>query len=139
MCRCVGVQMCGCAGVGACVYVYTTAPTPSLPTPCAPPAFTAVPVPSPLPRHSGYDLDLTTAAAVPELDLIIGGHTHTFLANAGRAPITDITNPAVTPDNCAALGACDVPVGPYPTFVEATTAAGARKRIPVVQAYFASK
>lgn len=88
---------------------------------------------------SGYDVDLETAAAVPELDLIVGGHSHTFLANPGQAPITDPTVPGVTPENCASLQACDVPVGPYPTWVDSVTAAGSPKRVPVVQAFFASK
>jgi 2',3'-cyclic-nucleotide 2'-phosphodiesterase (5'-nucleotidase family) len=36
--------------------------------------------------------DQQTAAAIPELDLIIGGHSHTFLYSPrDRTPITDIS------------------------------------------------
>lgn len=29
--------------------------------------------------HSGYDVDMEIAAKVPYLDVIVGGHSHTFL------------------------------------------------------------
>jgi hypothetical protein len=65
---------------------------------------------------AGYDSDLQVAAAVPELDLIIGGHSHTFLANSGSAPIVDTTT-----------NATDTPVGPYPTYVNASTTQNPQK------------
>jgi hypothetical protein len=56
------------------------------------------------------------AAAVPELDLIVGGHSHTFLANNGSVPIVDITT-----------NTTDTPVGPYPTYVNVSTASNTQK------------
>lgn len=44
--------------------------------------------------HSGYELDLKMAAEVPEIDLIVGGHSNTLLSNTQERA-----------------------VGPYPTFV----------------------
>lgn len=44
--------------------------------------------------HIGYNVDLEVAAAVPGIDVIVGGHTHTLLSNVA--------------ENAA---------GPYPTFV----------------------
>ena len=29
--------------------------------------------------HSGYDLDMKMAAEIEELDVVVGGHSHTFL------------------------------------------------------------
>ena len=29
--------------------------------------------------HAGYDLDKRMAAEIPEIDVIVGGHSHTFL------------------------------------------------------------
>jgi 2',3'-cyclic-nucleotide 2'-phosphodiesterase (5'-nucleotidase family) len=43
----------------------------------------------------GYAADLETAKAVPELDLILGGHSHTFLGRGGSGgPIFDATKGA---------------------------------------------
>ncbi len=86
-------------------------------------------MPRPLlcPPWAGYDDDLETAAALPELDLIVGGHTHTFLADANEVPLTSIADKNVNLTNCAAAGACDVPQGPYPTFVAPSP--GAAKRV----------
>ncbi len=47
--------------------------------------------------HSGYGLDLEIAAAVPEIDVIVGGHTNTLLSNTHEGA-----------------------VGPYPTMVGTT-------------------
>jgi hypothetical protein len=43
--------------------------------------------------HPGYASDLETAKAVPELDLVLGGHSHTFLGQrtGGGGPIFDKT------------------------------------------------
>ncbi|WP_321333981.1 bifunctional metallophosphatase/5'-nucleotidase [Breoghania sp.] len=58
--------------------------------------------------HSGYARDKELAALVPGIDVIIGGHSHTYLANSD-----------------------DKAEGPYPTFVD--NPAGGRTAI--VQAY----
>lgn len=66
--------------------------------------------------HSGYLKDLEIAKKVPGLDLVIGGHTNTFLWNG------------TSPDSEQSVGA-------YPTYV--TQASG--RRVPVVQAYAYTK
>jgi len=66
--------------------------------------------------HSGYEVDLELARLVGRLDLVVGGHSHTFLYTPANA--TDI--PA------------DAPGGPYPTYVKNEEFSG--KVIPVVQA-----
>lgn len=66
--------------------------------------------------HSGYLRDLEIAKAVDGIDLVIGGHSNTFLWNG------------TTPDS-------DEIQGPYPTYV--TQASG--KQVPVVQAYAYTK
>jgi len=64
--------------------------------------------------HSGYDIEQKIAEQVPLLDLVVGGHSHTFL---------------YTP-----VGESDVPEdyvqGPYPTYVLSESG----KKVPVVQA-----
>ena len=50
--------------------------------------------------HLGYDVDLKLASVITGVDVIVGGHTHTFL---------------YTPVLTRANG--DVPAGPYPTVV----------------------
>lgn len=67
--------------------------------------------------HSGYLRDQQIAAQVPGIDLIVGGHSHTYLANAEPAE------------------GAQKPEGPYPTWVE-TPDGG---RTPIVQAYAFSK
>ncbi len=62
--------------------------------------------------HVGYNLDQRIAAEVPGVDLVVGGHSHTYLS-------------ASDPKR----------QGPYPTWVD--TAAGGM--VPVVQAYAYSK
>nr|XP_018897163.1 PREDICTED: protein 5NUC-like [Bemisia tabaci]XP_018897164.1 PREDICTED: protein 5NUC-like [Bemisia tabaci]XP_018897165.1 PREDICTED: protein 5NUC-like [Bemisia tabaci] len=62
--------------------------------------------------HSGFDVDKHIAAVVPEIDVIVGGHTDTFLYS-GKQP--DIEKPEAN----------------YPYMV--TQESG--KRVPVVQAY----
>nr|CAD7440908.1 unnamed protein product [Timema bartmani] len=66
--------------------------------------------------HAGYGTDLVVAAEVPDIDVIVGGHSHTLLYT-GTLPGGDIAE------------------GPYPTMV--TQASG--KMVPVVQAYAFSK
>jgi 5'-nucleotidase / UDP-sugar diphosphatase len=52
--------------------------------------------------HTGYDVDISLAQVITGVDVIVGGHTHSFLYT-----------PVVTQTNG------DVPVGPYPTVVTA--------------------
>lgn len=66
--------------------------------------------------HSGYEVDLELARQVGHLDLVVGGHSHTFLYTP--------TGPNDT--------AADPPAGPYPTYVENVELVG--KLVPVVQA-----
>uniref|UniRef100_A0A182VXJ9 Apyrase n=1 Tax=Anopheles minimus TaxID=112268 RepID=A0A182VXJ9_9DIPT len=66
--------------------------------------------------HSGLERDKEIAARCPDVDLVIGGHSHTFLYS-GSAP--DVEEPA----------------GQYPVMVK--NAAG--KEVPVVQAYAYTK
>ncbi|KNC77495.1 hypothetical protein SARC_10046 [Sphaeroforma arctica JP610] len=51
--------------------------------------------------HYGYDNDIALAQAVPEIDIVVGGHSHSFLYGP--------------PDS---EGATEDPLGPYPTVVE---------------------
>lgn len=39
--------------------------------------------------HSGFEMDKTIAREVPEVDLVVGGHTNTFLWN-GKQPDIEI-------------------------------------------------
>ena len=41
--------------------------------------------------HSGYDRDLEVAARVPHVDVVVGGHTHSFL----YSPTPGAPNPSV--------------------------------------------
>lgn len=66
--------------------------------------------------HGGLDVDLEVAAAAPDVDVIVGGHSHSFL----------YTGPP--PSN-------EIPVGDYPWVVEQ---AGGHK-VLIVQAYAYSK
>ncbi|XP_044758873.1 protein 5NUC-like [Coccinella septempunctata] len=62
--------------------------------------------------HSGFDTDKRLAEHVPLLDLVIGGHSNTFLWNGPKPHEEDVQ-------------------GPYPTVI--TQKSG--KKVPVVQAY----
>ncbi|KAF5302587.1 hypothetical protein FQA39_LY10205 [Lamprigera yunnana] len=66
--------------------------------------------------HSGFEKDKEIAKAVPLVDVVVGGHTNTFLWNGVRPDL-------------------EVPTGPYPTIVEQVNG----KRVPVVQAYAYTK
>ncbi len=68
--------------------------------------------------HSGYDRDRAIAAGVPDIDLVVGGHSHSFL-HSGEA------QPSV-----------EKPEGPYPTLVQQN---GTGRTVPVVQAYAYTK
>ena len=58
--------------------------------------------------HSGYAVDLRVAASVSGIDVIVGGHSHTYLSNVSEKA-----------------------AGPYPTWVEAPDG----NRVAIVQAY----
>lgn len=62
--------------------------------------------------HAGYLKDMEIAEKVPDIDVVVGGHTNTFLWN-GPAP------------------SVEEPQGPYPTMVKQSSG----KMVPVVQAY----
>ena len=67
--------------------------------------------------HAGYNpVDLRMAEEIEELDIVVGGHSHTFLYT-GHPP------------------SVEKPEGPYPTYV--TQASG--RVVPVVQAYCYTK
>ncbi|XP_031627629.1 protein 5NUC-like [Contarinia nasturtii] len=66
--------------------------------------------------HSGFVDDLKIAESCPLLDLVIGGHTHTFLYTGQQ------------PDK-------EVAASPYPTIVKQKTG----KQVPIVQAYMSAK
>jgi len=68
--------------------------------------------------HIGYDRDLALAQAITGVDVIVGGHTHTFLYTP--------TNPIIV-----APGAVDTPAGPYPTVLSSTNG----EPVLVVQAF----
>ncbi|XP_027848967.2 protein 5NUC-like [Aphis gossypii] len=67
--------------------------------------------------HSGLEIDTQIARDVENIDLVIGGHSHSFLYT-GNPP--DI----------------DKPVGPYPIWVEQPNT---NRKVPVVHAYYATK
>ena len=64
--------------------------------------------------HSGYDVEKKIAEKVPLLDLVVGGHSHTFL----YTPVNESDVPE------------DFVEGPYPTYVLSESG----KKVPVVQA-----
>ena len=68
--------------------------------------------------HSGYQKDLEIAEKVPQIDAVIGGHTHSFLYSAKRK----------NPSN-------NIVEGPYPTIVTKQNG----KKAAVVQAYAYTK
>ena len=68
--------------------------------------------------HSGYQKDLEIAEKVPQIDAVIGGHTHSFLYSANRK----------NPSN-------NIVEGPYPTIVTKPNG----KKAAVVQAYAYTK
>ncbi|KAH8297418.1 hypothetical protein KR044_011477, partial [Drosophila immigrans] len=72
--------------------------------------------------HSGYQKDQEIARDCPEVDIVIGGHSHTFLDASQPVADKDDTNPEAVR-------------GPYPTTV--TQPGG--KKVPVVQAYAYTK
>eukprot|EP00898_Chlorokybus_atmophyticus_P002513 jgi/Chlat1/3262/Chrsp22S03523 len=69
--------------------------------------------------HIGYAEDQALAPQVPGIDLVIGGHSHTFL-DSGSPPVLN-----------TATGAVDTSSGGYPTVVASNVEAG--KQIPIYQ------
>lgn len=67
--------------------------------------------------HSGFEMDIEIARHVEDIDLVIGGHSNTFLYT-GRAP--DI----------------EKPIGTYPYLVEQPKT---KRKVPVVQAFHITK
>lgn len=78
--------------------------------------------------HIGYEEDMKLAALEEAggLDIIIGGHTHTFLSNATEPPLV-LVDP---PTNETAMIE-----GPYPTFIMNPNG----KNIPITQAFWAGR
>ncbi|KAH8373049.1 hypothetical protein KR009_011033 [Drosophila setifemur] len=72
--------------------------------------------------HSGYQKDQEIAKNCPEVDIVIGGHSHTFL---------DATQPVADPTDSNP----EAVRGPYPT----TVVQESGKKVPVVQAYAYTK
>lgn len=66
--------------------------------------------------HSGYRVDLEIAKNCPEVDVVIGGHSNTFLYNGQQPNVEKID-------------------GPYPNVVRQASG----KEVPVVQAYAYTK
>ncbi|VVC28338.1 Hypothetical protein CINCED_3A000690 [Cinara cedri] len=67
--------------------------------------------------HSGVDIDEIVAREVEDIDIIVSGHSHTFLYSG--------TPPSI-----------EVPYGPYPLYV---TNDKTKKSIPIIQAYANTK
>lgn len=68
--------------------------------------------------HSGYEIDQEIARNVPDIDMVVGGHSHSFLFTGDQLP------------------SVEKPVGPYPTII---TQPKTGKKVPVVQAYAYTK
>ncbi|XP_031354292.1 protein 5NUC-like isoform X3 [Photinus pyralis] len=66
--------------------------------------------------HSGYEVDQKVAREVPLVDVVVGGHTNTFLWNGPQPDLEEVG-------------------GPYPTIVEQDSG----KQVPVVQAFAYTK
>lgn len=66
--------------------------------------------------HSGFEIDKEIAMGCPDVDIVVGGHSNTFLWNGAQPDAEEI-------------------IGPYPFVVTST----AGKRVPVVQAYAFTK
>ncbi|KAL5289325.1 hypothetical protein ACFFRR_009461 [Megaselia abdita] len=69
--------------------------------------------------HSGYKQDQIIAKECPDVDIVVGGHSHSFLYTGSKPP----------------NGQPETIEGPYPTFVEQKSG----KHVPVVQAYAFTK
>lgn len=83
--------------------------------------------------HLGYDEDQALAAAVPDVDMVIGGHSHSFLhASHSDASLPKlILNPAT--------GATDRTRGPYPTLRDSPGANRFNGKTAVATAFYATR
>lgn len=77
--------------------------------------------------HAGYQIDLKIANEVPNVDLVIGGHSH-YLLWTGPTPPKILADPRSNDTGV---------MGPYPTNINNTYAA--TRRVPVVTAFTASR
>lgn len=66
--------------------------------------------------HSGYDVDQKIARNCPLIDVIIGGHSHSFIESGQHSQMEKVE-------------------GPYPTIFTHTNG----KEVPIVQAYAFTK
>lgn len=79
--------------------------------------------------HSGYTVDMDIAKNCPLVDVVVGGHSHSFLYSGDEPLIESFLKTLNNESHIERI------VGPYPTVV--TQASG--KRVPVVQAYAFTK
>ena len=73
-------------------------------------------------------MDQKIAEQVPEIDVVVGGHSRTFLYSGGGEEELPLSSKQLEQQ--------PQPAGPYPTIVEQ---AATGKRVPVVQAYAYAK
>lgn len=66
--------------------------------------------------HSGYPVDKEIAKKCPLVDVVVGGHTHSFLYSGNESHVEKVA-------------------GPYPTIITQPNG----KQVPVVQAYCFTK
>lgn len=88
--------------------------------------------------HSGYDADLKIASEVPDLDVIIGGHTNTFLYTGMRNVMKCTIFFLLTLILALLSGDApdsEIPTSLYPEIVTQTSG----RRVAVVQAYAYTK
>ena len=70
--------------------------------------------------HSGYTEDMRIAKEVPDIDVVVGGHSNTFLYSGDKPSNEPIE-------------------GPYPTLITQPGTGSKPKVVPVVQAYAYTK
>lgn len=88
-------------------------------------------------RIRRYTSDLVAANAIPGLDLIIGGHSHSFLWPEPDSPPAFYKPDTIKDGSCCSKQSgpeYDVTWGPYPTYVHSNG-----KQVPVVQASWGSR